>query len=479
MVESDEMNRPNHTGTGTAEEAEESEVGGPRVGLLLRVLTYNELAEDVAGLAPLVFAPRTSRFDAVSSVQSLMIGRASEVSQALEVRASPVGHELLIPDRHVSSQHARCTYRQGVVIVEDGQSKNGSWVQGERLTPSSPRRLVDRDIVEFGRTMFCFRELPETVAREWLELGARCDGFGPTHSQCHELLGVASRVKGLAASPLSLMIRGETGTGKEELAQAIVQQGPRARGPFLPVNCSAIPEALAESFLFGHVKGGFTGAVSRESGVLVEASGGTVFLDEIGDMPLSLQPKLLRAVQQRTVFPVGSSREVPFDVRFLSATHASMDRLRADLVFRLAELQITLPPLRARREDLGILSAFILKSAGVSSFSLEPARGRRLFLGHLGANIRELRARLLHYQTGGDDESDGEISTPAAQLDLGGLRRAGRQPATAEELLRALRTTDGKQKDAAEKLGYSARHVRRIAAKLGVPASGRPKKGEQ
>jgi two-component system response regulator GlrR len=204
----------------------------------------------------------------------------------------------------------------------------------------------------------------------------------------------------VAQSDASVLLRGESGTGKELLAQAIHQAGPRAGKPFVAVNCGAIPEALLESELFGHVKGAFTDAVANHKGLFQAADGGTLLLDEIGDMPPALQIKLLRVLQERVVRPLGSSQSIPVDVRIISATHRDLDaamaegQFRADLYYRLNVVTLTLPPLSERREDIPLLANhFLLKLAAkydkrLSGFAPEALKA--LSTAAWPGNVRQL-----------------------------------------------------------------------------------------
>ncbi|WP_411883491.1 sigma 54-interacting transcriptional regulator [Polaromonas sp. YR568] len=204
----------------------------------------------------------------------------------------------------------------------------------------------------------------------------------------------------VAQSDASVLLRGESGTGKELLAQAIHQAGARASKPFIAVNCGAIPEALLESELFGHVKGAFTDAVANHKGLFQAADGGTLLLDEIGDMPPALQVKLLRVLQERVVRPLGSSQSIPVDVRIISATHRDLDaamaegQFRADLYYRLNVVTLTLPPLSERREDIPLLANhFLLKLAAkydkrLSGFAPEAIKA--LTTAAWPGNVRQL-----------------------------------------------------------------------------------------
>jgi len=174
-------------------------------------------------------------------------------------------------------------------------------------------------------------------------------------------------VERLARVQAPVFLHGESGVGKELVARSIHRSGPRHGQPFVPVNCGAIPQELVESELFGHVKGSFTGANSDREGLFQAADGGTLFLDEIGDLPISMQVRLLRAIQERSVRPVGARREQPVDVRILSATNESLQQLveqkrfRRDLYYRINVIELYVPPLRERREDIPLLAEHFLR----------------------------------------------------------------------------------------------------------------------
>ncbi|MCP5141506.1 MAG: sigma-54-dependent Fis family transcriptional regulator [Chromatiales bacterium] len=182
----------------------------------------------------------------------------------------------------------------------------------------------------------------------------------------------------LARSQAPVYISGESGVGKELVARMIHESGPRVSGPFIPVNCGAIPSDLMESEFFGHRKGSFTGASYDKEGLFTAASGGTLFLDEVAELPLPMQVKLLRAIQERAVRPVGGNREVPVDVRILSATHKNLARqveeghFRQDLYYRINVIELPVPPLRERREDIPLLAEFFLDRLSGGEASLRP-----------------------------------------------------------------------------------------------------------
>ncbi len=205
----------------------------------------------------------------------------------------------------------------------------------------------------------------------------------------------------IADSAASVLITGESGTGKEVAARALHDRGPRRRGPFVAINCSAVPENLLESELFGHVRGAFTDARAARTGLCVQANGGTLLLDEIGDMPLGLQPKLLRALQERTVRPIGGDEEVPFDVRVIATTNRDLrslvdeGRFREDLFFRVNVIHVEMPPLRARGGDVLLLAQRFLETqtarAGKRVTGISPAAAAKLIAYNWPGNVRELQ----------------------------------------------------------------------------------------
>ncbi len=214
------------------------------------------------------------------------------------------------------------------------------------------------------------------------------------------MLRLLEQVKMVAQSDVSVLINGQSGTGKEVVAQAIHAASPRASKAFIAINCGALPEQLLESELFGHAKGAFTGAVSSREGLFQAAAGGTLFLDEIGDMPLSLQVKLLRVLQERKVRPLGSNRDLDIDVRIISATHRDLQKamakneFREDLYYRLNVVNLKIPALNERAEDIPLLANHLLREAAqrhkpfVRSFSTDAMK--RLMTASWPGNVRQL-----------------------------------------------------------------------------------------
>ena len=229
----------------------------------------------------------------------------------------------------------------------------------------------------------------------------RKDGIVYSSEKMIELIAIANK---LAHLPLPVIIRGETGTGKEVIAKYIHKHSPRADRPFIAVNCGAIPEQLMESLLFGHAKGSFTGAIDNRKGFFEEADGGTIFLDEIGELPLNMQVKLLRVLQEKHITRVGDNREIPVNVRIISATHVDLEeavkekRFREDLYFRIQVMPIMLPPLRERGQDVVLLANDFLTrysaEYGRGKYHLSRNAEKALLSYHWPGNVRELENRI-------------------------------------------------------------------------------------
>jgi two-component system response regulator GlrR len=273
--------------------------------------------------------------------------------------------------------------------IPDAVEATARGVFGYLTKPYEPRELLDK--IAQAVALGVDTQPPVDSDEAW-----RADIVSRS-ARMAELLAEARMV---ARSDASVLLQGDSGSGKELLARAIHKASPRARKPFVAVNCGAIPEALLESELFGHVKGAFTDAVANHKGLFQAADGGTLLLDEIGDMPPALQVKLLRVLQERVVRPLGSSQSTPVDVRIISATHRDLDaamaagQFRQDLYYRLNVVTLTLPPLNERREDIPLLANhFLHKLAGkygrrLSGFAPEALKA--LAAAPWPGNVRQL-----------------------------------------------------------------------------------------
>ncbi|MEM9189208.1 MAG: sigma-54 dependent transcriptional regulator [Myxococcota bacterium] len=301
---------------------------------------------------------------------------------------------------------------------------------------------------------------------------------------------VMSIVARVAGAPTSVLVTGESGTGKEMLARALHSESGRRDKNFVAVNCGALPEALMESELFGHQKGAFTGAVSAEEGLFRSADGGTIFLDEIGELPANLQVKMLRVLQERTVRPVGGKSEVPVDVRVIAATNRNLDEMveegsfRQDLFYRLNVIRIELPPLRQRIEDVPLLAQHFLRRYAAlhrKPLSFAPEALHRIGQHSFPGNVRELEnlvERAVTFARGSVIEADdlasptpNEALAPAAPTTLPeeGLNLdAHLETVERALLLSALERSDGVRTNAAKLLGMSFRSFRYRLAKYGL-----------
>jgi two-component system response regulator PilR (NtrC family) len=292
----------------------------------------------------------------------------------------------------------------------------------------------------------------------------------------------------LARNQAPVFISGESGTGKELAARLIHAQGPRRESAFVPVNCGAIPRELVESELFGHRKGSFTGAVSDKQGLFQAAAGGTLFLDEVADLPLEVQVKLLRAIQEKGVRPVGAAQEVPVDVRIISASHRNLNAeveagaFRQDLFYRINVIELRIPPLRERPRDIPMLAEKILERIARQSAApravLSPDATAALARYAFPGNVRELEnilERAVALSDGGDIEAE-DLYLPQATLARGqSAESAAEQPLEnylgeieRQAIVEALEATHWNRTAAAKKLGMTLRSLRYRLAKLGI-----------
>jgi transcriptional regulator with GAF, ATPase, and Fis domain len=339
---------------------------------------------------------------------------------------SAAGQTLRLNDRCVSRHH--CVIRVGDegLVCEDLGSTNGTFVGGHRVTSAV---LAPGDTITVGESALAVELLGETFT----EPLSRADRFGRVLGRSVAMRRLFALLERVAAADATILIEGETGTGKSALAEAVHEGGKRAGRPFVVVDCGALPGTLLESELFGHERGAFTGAVETRIGLFEAAAGGTVLLDEIGELPLDLQPKLLRALERRVIRRVGSSRELPIDVRLIAATHRDLRRevnqgtFRSDLWYRLNTVRVVLPPLRERRDDIAMLvAAFYQELLGDAAATPPVEMVRAMMRGTWRGNVRELRSAVERSLVGAPVVED----EPQNDSELGMSFKAAKQRAT-------------------------------------------------
>ncbi|HEY1690795.1 MAG TPA: sigma 54-interacting transcriptional regulator [Polyangiaceae bacterium] len=360
--------------------------------------------------------------------------------------------EILLSDPEVSRRHCALEITGDQLRLTDLGSTNGTHVQGVCVFDAL---LFGGETLRVGQTV-----LQLQLAAATLPARSERTSFG-------RLLGASSAMRALyplcerlAASQVPVVIEGETGTGKEVLAEALHEAGPRASGPYVVFDCSAVQATLAEAELFGHERGAFTGAVGTRKGVFELAHGGTLFIDEIGDLEPSLQPKLLRAVERGEVRRIGGSQFVKADVRVLAATRRDLDqevtagRFRDDLFHRLAVTRIELPPLRKRHGDVPLLVRHFWQEMGGDIAALAPDVVARWEAYDWPGNVRELRNTVARMLAVGD----------AAPNRTGGAPAAAGTDALEEVLASKLPLPVARQKLVQE---FERRYVERVLAEHG------------
>ena len=403
---------------------------------------------------------------ALSDADEVVLGRGPARSASRAVEGGTRKLTISIPDSRMSQRHATLRAAGADFVLEDAGSRNGMKVDGQ---PTTRAVLTDGAVFQLGRTLFVFRSgllTPGGLAPDSsdADLAVALPGMRTVLPQLASQLAALARV---ARSDVPVLVLGETGTGKELLARAVHQLGRPGR-PLVAVNCGALPQPLVESHLFGHLRGAFSGAVKDELGFVRAADGGTLFLDEIADLSSSSQAALLRVLQEKEVVPLGATRPIPVDVRIVAATHAQLDELvvrgafRDDLLARLSAFVFRMPPLRERREDLGLIIPAILRRVAegrAASLRVDPAAGTALLAYDWPHNVRELEHALSVALALTSDDLLGPAQLPPA-VAAATFAREGREAVVDEggaalraELVAALAKHDGNVSAAAREMG--------------------------
>ncbi len=400
---------------------------------------------------------------------------------ALVVGRDP-GAAIVVADPEVSAFHCELRAVSEGILVKDLGSTNGTYLGPVRVREAvvaTPSELT------IGRS----RLLIEPQAKRRVEV-AFAERFGPLVGESPRMRRVFGVLEKVSSTALSVLIVGETGTGKELVAKAIHDASDRAAGAFVVVDCGSIPPTLAESILFGHEKGAFTGATERRKGALAEADKGTLFLDELGELPLELQPKLLRALSEKQVKRVGGSAFDPIDVRVLAATRRDLGaemnagRFRSDLFFRIAQIRVELPALRERLSDLPLLVQDVCTRVGKPQHvqSVLAWIEQRMASHDWPGNVRELVnvasvAATLADEPGAIDDvltlarDEGAVEGPRVPGASGGFGEAKRGAVAAferEYFTGLAKRCKGNISEMARQSGMERHHVRAYLRKYGI-----------
>jgi len=315
--------------------------------------------------------------------------RRSFDTDRVRVGAGP-GNDLVLSDPTVSSAHFEIAVSERGFLLRDLGSTNGTTLNGVRIVEAY---LPSETEITAGEVGISFKAAKETVESPLSEN----ESFGSAVGRSPLMREIFARVERVAKTDATVLISGETGCGKEVIAFAVYDSSMRKEKPFVVVDCGAIAPTLIESELFGHEKGSFTGAVARRVGAFERASGGTIFLDEVGELDLSLQPKLLRALERREIQRVGGDAPIQADVRIIAATNRDLRSMvakgdfREDLYYRLAVVTLSIPPLRDRREDIELLVDCFLTQLGKTHADLPEGALQRFMDQDWPGNVRELK----------------------------------------------------------------------------------------
>ncbi len=413
---------------------------------------------------------RECRLDVVAGPDA---GKSSRIAASLVVGTDPTCG-LALTDTAVSGRHVEIVLGEAGAVVRDLGSRNGTWLGGSRV----PEFAVEREATFCaGRSLL---RLHVGAAGEALPPGP--EAFGRAVGETDSVRRLFAALRQVAGGSATVLIQGETGTGKEILAEAVHAHSPRRSGPFVVVDCGAVAPGVVESELFGHVRGSFTGATANREGALLRAHGGTVFLDEVGELSAELQPKLLRFLESGTVKRVGEDTARGVDARVVAATHRDLDaavregRFRSDLFYRLAVVVVRVPPLRERVEDIPLLFSQFVAQLGHPEFapSEELLAGMRAYAWP--GNVRELRnvvERVLAGQPGDLPNGSGEPRRSRWDPDLAAMPFKQAKQALMDSFLReyftALFERSGRNVTAmAASAGIARTYAHRLIKKLGL-----------
>jgi transcriptional regulator with PAS, ATPase and Fis domain len=383
--------------------------------------------------------------------------------------------DVVIDDPAMSKFHCEIRIREGAATLRDLGSRNGTQVD---RVPVIEAPLRPGAVIALGRTTLRFDVGTRDVE---IPLSAR-DRFGRLRGHSVAMRAAFTTLEAAAASDATVLLQGESGTGKELAAESIHLESARRDGPFIVMDCGAIPASLLEAELFGHEAGAFTGATSTRIGTFEAAAGGTVFLDEIGELALDLQPKLLRAIERREIQRIGSTKRVPVDVRIIAATNRNLEqevnarRFRADLYYRLAVIVVKLPSLRERSADLPMLVEAILDDLRAEDSPMARSLRRGELLAELlrhdwPGNVRELRnyleACLVRQDTVAPIMQSGEPPIDANQP-LGLVRERWVRHVERRYLEQLLLIHGNNVSAAARAAGIDRVHLHRLLARAGL-----------
>jgi DNA-binding NtrC family response regulator len=411
-------------------------------------------------------------------------GRAAALREAPVVVGSDPSCELVLTDERVSRRHLEIAQDGKRFTVRDLGSTNGTLYEGSLVTQL---QAAAGATFKLGHTFVRLQPL----ARPLNLAPSQQRRFGELVAESLSMREVFAVLELAARSDVTLLVEGETGTGKELVARALHEGSARRRGPFVAVDCGALPESLLESELFGHVKGAFTGAASARAGAFVRAHKGTLFLDELGQISPAVQARLLRALEERRVRPVGADSEKEFDVRVVAASGSDLaarvaeGAFRPDLFFRLSVIRLQLPPLRARREDLAPIVTELLRRRGLVPGPIEGPNADLLFAHGWPGNVRELRNtidRALALSPGAQSFTELVLSLePVGSTDAVGIRadlpyadakQAVLHAFEARYLRDVLERCEGNISAAARESGLDRKHLRGLLRRHGlIPAA--------